>query len=242
MAKECAKGKCSQDAEGNSDLSVTSSFHEFHSIATLVKVRFPREQRQRGKSSMDLSYPVTFLNPEAADHYQCAICRQTIVNAVSLCPNHFFCYECAYQLQQRNSYEIDTESGFEPAVRCPMCRREIPCVNIQRMEMIDHEIQALMVKCPNYEITVQRAKALESRYKFDPNAERAESADQNLENVGRRSNMQRRSGWRPSRRSLDIISRSKSVSAPPWTGNRARSRSRSRDRFVISCFKQLVYS
>lgn len=193
---------------------------------------------------IDLTNSVTFVDPVAASQYRCGICLETIKDAVSLCDDHIFCFKCAEGLHLNNSYLVTRMTGTMHVVQCPICRKEASVLMTKPLKFIDRQIRQLTVKCPNHEITTQRALSLQwndhrtgddNRVRRNEHQKRGQNPNHNLH-----SNRNGR-GWRPSRRSISIISRSKSLSLSRSMGSRARSRSRSREREFVLYFVFYIF-
>ena len=112
-----------------------------------------------------------------------------------------FCEECI------TKYATSKGSTFH----CPVCRKECARSRIQRIEFIKRKMLQLRVKCPNYEITPQRALYLKQSDKTEqlsPLSHHHRDRNRNNKNT---------------------------------TDNRGRSRSRSRERFVIYYSYSILY-
>lgn len=199
---------------------------------------------------VDLSNKVTFINPQKASQYRCGICHETAVEATALCGSHIFCHSCAQLHEQHNARPNANDIRV---VLCPICRQETACILIKRMDFIDRQIRQLLVKCPNHELTRQRVLGLQWKdprsphsdriieHQHGPNSHPSRGPSDRLpgkiperhsvqavsRDVSRhRMNHNSRAPynrWRPTRRSIEIIARSRST---PLPRNRSRSRSR----------------
>ena len=176
---------------------------------------------------VDLSTKVTFTKPDDAQHYRCGICLETARSATALCGNHIFCYDCAHQLERQCAY---MNANDIRVVQCPICRKETACILIKKIEFIDRQIRQLTVKCPNHEVTRQRALGMQ--WDDQKKIERLQRQGQVHRNRPRRNRNPNR--WRPSRRSRAIIARSRSMPLARYARSRSRSRSRSRERCTMS--------
>ena len=153
---------------------------------------------------IDLTTKVTWIAPLVAEEFECGICLNTIHNAVAICESHIFCELCVASLIQHNRSDITN------IVTCPTCRQPVARSSIKRMAFIDRQIGNLMVKCPNHEITPQKALYLQQY------AESNHNQDDSDRNHNHNSN-----------HNQNRETRDRSIS-------RSRSRSRSRDRFKIN--------
>eukprot|EP01084_Bolivina_argentea_P211544 359844_1 len=99
-----------------------------------------------------LSTDVTFVNETAAKAYECGICLEMLKNPVAICDDHLFCQECVVQLIQREGDHF----------KCPNCRKICNVHQVKRTTFIDRLLGELVVKCPNFEITRQKALYLQS--------------------------------------------------------------------------------
>ena len=92
--------------------------------------------------------------------------------------------------------------------RCPNCRKECRQSQIKRNNFVARLMGKLEVKCPNFEITPQRATYLKQE----------QEANQSVVNS------------RDNRRNLDV---SRNDEKSDGSRSRSRSKSRSRERFVL---------
>ena len=121
------------------------------------------------------------------------------------CDFSLFCQKCINILIQRQGRIF----------LCPSCRTQCDAQNVKRTGFVDRMINKLKVKCPNYEITKEKALYLSQISKMKPK-------DQNIENLRNK---------RDSRRDRNRNKRDHETNS---NRARSRSRSRSRERFVSS--------
>eukprot|EP00483_Globobulimina_turgida_P004070 UN04078 len=101
---------------------------------------------------IDLSCPVTFIDPKVAAEFKCGICLYTIKNTVQVCDNHHFCEDCIDQLIRRQNTNV---------IECPSCRTQCAILLIRKNKFIDRLIGSLLTRCPNHQITQQKALFLQ---------------------------------------------------------------------------------
>ena len=169
-----------------------------------MSARIKKPVKKKRPKRIDLTTKVTWIAPLVAETFECGICLSTIKNAVAICESHIFCEQCVALLMYHNGSDITN------IVICPTCRKPVARSTIKRMVFIDRQIGNLMVKCPNHEITPQKALYLQQCAESNHNQD---DSDWNRNhNSNRNQNRESRDG---------------SIS-------RSRSRSRSRDRFKIN--------
>ena len=86
--------------------------------------------------------PPIFVDPEAAQQFECSICLSTVADPVDICCNggHIYCHVCIRRLIiQSNSHSF----------LCPQCRSVCDMKSIRKMPFIDRQIKRLCVYCPN---------------------------------------------------------------------------------------------
>eukprot|EP01083_Nonionella_stella_P124299 375269_1 len=66
------------------------------------------------------------------------------------CNDHIFCKECITKLV----------SPGTDLVRCPICRASSKASSIRAVKFIERQIKALLVKCPNHQITLEKSEYL----------------------------------------------------------------------------------
>eukprot|EP01083_Nonionella_stella_P298465 1013054_1 len=92
-----------------------------------------------------------FLDPEAAKSYQCSVCYDLFKDPVQIgCNDHIFCKKCISKLV----------SPGTDLVRCPICRVSSKASSIRGVKFIERQINALLVKCPNHQMTSEKSKYL----------------------------------------------------------------------------------
>ena len=170
-----------------------------------LTIKFSRDKPRKKPDKIDTSHRVEFVNPKEAADYQCGVCLNTIRDATALCQHHIFCYNCIQLLIQHSPNVINH-------VSCPTCRKQVNIVNIKRVKFIDRQIGNLQTKCPNHQITTQ--KALYAQYLPDtqqspPNNDYNRTPDDGNHNKKRNTVNKRRDS----------------------RNSRSRSRSRSRERY-----------
>eukprot|EP00484_Ammonia_sp_Unknown_P001079 CAMPEP_0197022888 /NCGR_PEP_ID=MMETSP1384-20130603/3695_1 /TAXON_ID=29189 /ORGANISM="Ammonia sp." /LENGTH=389 /DNA_ID=CAMNT_0042451009 /DNA_START=68 /DNA_END=1237 /DNA_ORIENTATION=+ len=104
--------------------------------------------------SVTWSQEPTFVDPESAKPFECAICHGIIKEAVQVHEEHVFCRECLN--------EWTAERGF--TFNCPLCRKRCSTVTVSRVRFIDQQIHSLKVKCPNHAITAEKANYIKQQY------------------------------------------------------------------------------
>eukprot|EP01083_Nonionella_stella_P298468 1013063_1 len=92
-----------------------------------------------------------FLDPEAAKSYQCSVCYDLFKDPVQIgCNDHIFCKECITKV-------VSPDTGL---LRCPICRVSSNANSIRSVKFIQRQINALLVKCPNHQITLEKSEYL----------------------------------------------------------------------------------
>ena len=99
---------------------------------------------------IDLSHAVTFIDPDKATEYLCGVCYKTIRDATAICAYHIYCNDCVMQLFETRM----TEGNY---VTCPGCNAMVDINYTKRIQFIDREIGNLQTRCPNFQITPQKA-------------------------------------------------------------------------------------
>eukprot|EP01084_Bolivina_argentea_P231079 389777_1 len=90
-----------------------------------------------------------FVDNEAVKEYECGICLGVFKDPCFACKDHVFCRTCITQ------WEIKAQLT-RIAFTCPLCRKP---AEVKQNNCIDlkKEMEALLVKCPNHEITLDKA-------------------------------------------------------------------------------------
>eukprot|EP01083_Nonionella_stella_P298466 1013056_1 len=92
-----------------------------------------------------------FLDPEAAKSYQCSVCYDLFKDPVQIgCNDHIFCKECITKV-------VSPDTGL---LRCPICRVSSNANSIRSVKFIQRQINALLVKCPNHQISSEKSQYL----------------------------------------------------------------------------------
>eukprot|EP01083_Nonionella_stella_P081112 223272_1 len=94
---------------------------------------------------------MVFLDPEAAKTFECCVCFDLFKDPVIIgCNDHIFCKECITKVV----------SPDNDLVRCPICRASSKASSIRAVKFIERQIKALLVKCPNHQITLEKSEYL----------------------------------------------------------------------------------
>eukprot|EP01083_Nonionella_stella_P187543 689342_1 len=94
---------------------------------------------------------MVFLDPAAAKTFECSVCYDLFKEPVIIgCNDHIFCKECITKLV----------SPGTDLVRCPICRASSKASSIRSVKFVERQMNALLVKCPNHQMTSEKSKYL----------------------------------------------------------------------------------
>jgi len=95
----------------------------------------------------------SFVDPKAAEEFQCCICIELFKSAVQIgACGHVFCFACISRYQ----------SGRD-IFPCPSCRQSCDSSSMGRVPFIDRQVNNLKVRCPNSQVTPERAEYLKRK-------------------------------------------------------------------------------
>ena len=158
-----------------------------------------------------MSAEVTFVNPQAAQEFDCGICLSKLSKPVYIgCSSHIFCSDCIADLLHHN--QPTTNHQFP----CPTCRKLCDTQSINRLLIIDRRMDQLLVKCPNHEIT-------EIKQQMMIKTERNSRRNSNTSDANRsRSRSRDRSSSSVNNASSNNSNECKNDSLCPWIGQWAK--------------------
>ena len=160
-----------------------------------------RSNKRKRPQKIDVSHKPIFVDLQAALSNQCGFCLNTLENAVAVCQDHVFCEHCVDSLMQH------TQSHLTNIVTCPTCRASVNVSNIKRVKFIDRQIANLTTKCPNSQITPQKAIYLSQLHqqRLSPSPPTSNHNNNHNKNKRRRKQIESESRSRSRSRSRDRL-------------------------------------